>query len=106
MISPFAFVFYAALNPFLLGLNQSAFTRWLTAFFLPHMVVPPDAFLKTVRVSGSVAFLGGMFVFLACALSRFMPASCSGPESPNVVSTRWFAILNTWRWRLPRGDWR
>ncbi len=71
MISPFAFVFYAALNPFLLALNQSAFTRWLTAFFLPHMVVPPDAFLKTVRVLGSVAFLGGMLVFLVCALQVY-----------------------------------
>jgi len=67
MISPFAMVFYAALNPFLLALNQSAATRWLTAFFLPHMVVPPDAFLKALRVSGSVAFLGGTFVFLVCA---------------------------------------
>ena len=67
MISPFAMVFYAALNPFLLALNQSAATRWLTAFFLPHMVVPPDAFLKVLRISGSVAFLGGMFIFLVCA---------------------------------------
>ena len=71
MISPFAFVFYAALNPFLLVLNQSAVTRWLTAFFLPHMVVPPDAFLKALRVAGSVAFLGGMFVFLLCALQVY-----------------------------------
>jgi protein-S-isoprenylcysteine O-methyltransferase Ste14 len=71
MISPFAFVFYSAMNPFLLELNQSAFTRWLTAFFLPHMVVPPDAFLKTMRVSGSVAFLGGVFVFLVCALQVY-----------------------------------
>lgn len=71
MISPFAFVFYAALNPFLLALNQSALTRWLTAFFLPHMVVPPDAFLKTVRVLGSAAFLGGLFTFLVCALQVY-----------------------------------
>ena len=71
MISPFAFVFYAALNPFLLALNQSAVTRWLTAFFLPHMVVPPDALLKALRVAGSVAFLGGMFVFLLCALQVY-----------------------------------
>jgi protein-S-isoprenylcysteine O-methyltransferase Ste14 len=71
MISPFAFVFYAAMNPFLLALNQSALTRWLTAFFLPHMVVPPNAFLKTVRVLGSVAFLGGMAVFAVCALQVY-----------------------------------
>jgi protein-S-isoprenylcysteine O-methyltransferase Ste14 len=71
MISPFAFVFYAALNPFLLALNQSALTRWLTAFFLPHMVVPPNAFLRAVRMAGSAAFLGGMFVFLVCALQVY-----------------------------------
>ena len=41
MISPFAFFFYAAFNPFLLALNQSSMTRWLTAFFLPHMVAHP-----------------------------------------------------------------
>jgi protein-S-isoprenylcysteine O-methyltransferase Ste14 len=71
MISPFAFVFYAAMNPFLLALNQSALTRWLTAFFLPHMVVPPNAFLKGVRVLGSVAFLGGMAVFVVCAVQVY-----------------------------------
>jgi protein-S-isoprenylcysteine O-methyltransferase Ste14 len=71
MISPFAFVFYAALNPFLLALNQSPLTRWLTAFFLPHMVVPPNAFLRALRVSGSVAFLFGMFVFLVCAFQVY-----------------------------------
>ena len=71
MISPFAFVFYAAMNPFLLALNQSALTRWLTAFFLPHMVVPPNAFLKGIRVLGSVAFLGGMAVFVVCALQVY-----------------------------------
>jgi|SRR5208282_2343594 len=71
MISPFAFVFYAAMNPFLLVLNQSALTRWLTAFFLPHMVVPPNAFLKGIRVLGSASFLGGMAVFLVCALQVY-----------------------------------
>ncbi|MGH7968716.1 MAG: hypothetical protein ACREIC_08325 [Limisphaerales bacterium] len=68
MISPFAFVFYAALNPFLLALNQSRLTRWLTAFFLPHMAVPPGVFLKAVRVLGSVVFLAGMLVFVLCAV--------------------------------------
>lgn len=67
MISPFALVFYAAMNPFLLALNHSVLTRWLTAFFLPHIVVPPNAFLKGVRVLGSVALLSGMAAFVACA---------------------------------------
>jgi hypothetical protein len=37
------------------------------AFFLPHMVSPPDLLLKTVRVTGSVLFVGGGSVFLLCA---------------------------------------
>jgi protein-S-isoprenylcysteine O-methyltransferase Ste14 len=67
MISPFAFFFYAVFNPFLLALNQSSITRWLTAFFLPHMVVPPDGFLIGVRILGSVFFVAGMLAFLVCA---------------------------------------
>jgi protein-S-isoprenylcysteine O-methyltransferase Ste14 len=67
MISPFAFFFYAAFNPFLLALNQSWMTRWLTAFFLPHMVVPPNGALTILRILGSVFFVGGMLIFLVCA---------------------------------------
>jgi protein-S-isoprenylcysteine O-methyltransferase Ste14 len=67
MISPFAFFFYAVFNPFLLALNQSSITRWLTAFFLPHMVVPPNELLIGIRILGSVFFVAGMFAFLVCA---------------------------------------
>jgi len=67
MISPFAFFFYAAFNPFLLALNQSSMSRWLTAFFLPHMVVPPNEALTVIRILGSVFFVGGMLIFLVCA---------------------------------------
>jgi protein-S-isoprenylcysteine O-methyltransferase Ste14 len=67
MISPFAFFFYAVFNPFLLALNQSSVTRWLTAFFLPHMIVPPNEILTFVRILGSVLFIAGMVVFLVCA---------------------------------------
>jgi len=67
MISPFAFFFYAAFNPFLLVLNQSASTRWLTAFFLPHMIVPPNGALAVVRILGSVFFIVGMVIFFVCA---------------------------------------
>ncbi|MBZ5637846.1 MAG: isoprenylcysteine carboxylmethyltransferase family protein [Acidobacteriia bacterium] len=67
MISPFAAFFYAAFNPVLLFLAQWPATRWLAAFFLPHMVLPPGLFLRTVRVAGSVLFVGGMVVFLVCA---------------------------------------
>lgn len=67
MISPFAAFFYSVFNPILLGLNQSSLTRWLTAFFLPHMMVPPNSFLLGVRVAGSVLSLGGSLLFLVCA---------------------------------------
>jgi protein-S-isoprenylcysteine O-methyltransferase Ste14 len=67
MISPFAFFFYAAFNPFLLFLNQSSVTRWLTAFFLPHMVVPPNGVLTVIRILGSVFFVAGMLIFFICA---------------------------------------
>jgi protein-S-isoprenylcysteine O-methyltransferase Ste14 len=72
MISPFAFFFYAVFNPFLLALNQSSLTRWLTAFFLPHMVVPPNGVLSIIRISGSVLFITGMLVFLVCACQVYL----------------------------------
>lgn len=40
MISPFAAFFYAVFNPVLLFFAQWPTTRWLAAFFLPHMVEP------------------------------------------------------------------
>jgi protein-S-isoprenylcysteine O-methyltransferase Ste14 len=67
MISPFAAFFYAAFNPVLLFLAQWPATRWLAAFFLPHMVLPPGLFLQAIRVAGSVLFVGGTIVFLGCA---------------------------------------
>ena len=67
MISPAAGFFYAAFNPFLLSLAQYPVTRWLTAFYLPHMISPPDVFLKIIRVAGSVLFVAGGAVFLLCA---------------------------------------
>jgi len=72
MISPFAFFFYAAFNPFLLALNQSPLTRWLTAFFLPHMVIPPNEALTVVRILGSVFFVVGMLIFFVCAAQVYL----------------------------------
>jgi len=67
MISPFAAFFYAAFNPVLLFLARWPATHWLSAFFLPHMVMPPGAFLMAVRVAGSVLFVAGALAFLLCA---------------------------------------
>ena len=71
MISPFAGLFYSVFTPFLLELAKYPATRWLSAFFLPHMVVPPDAFLKIVRVAGSVLFVTGLSMFIICALQVY-----------------------------------
>ncbi len=71
MISPFAGLFYSVFTPFLLQLEKYPATRWLNAFFLPHMVVPPDGFLKFIRVMGSVLFVAGIVVFLLCALQVY-----------------------------------
>jgi protein-S-isoprenylcysteine O-methyltransferase Ste14 len=71
MISPFAGFFYSAFNPFLLGLAKYRATRWLSAFFFTHMVVPPNDFLKLVRILGSVLFSVGIFLFLICALQVY-----------------------------------
>lgn len=67
MISPFAGFFYSVFNPVLLKLAAQPFTRWLSAFFLPHMILPQDWLLQFVRVMGSVLFVAGIVVFLVCA---------------------------------------
>jgi hypothetical protein len=72
MISPFAFFFYSVFNPILLGLNRWGGSRWLTAFFLPHMIVPPTPFLVGLRVLGSVLFIVGTLIFLICAVQVYL----------------------------------
>ena len=67
MISPFAGFFYSVFNPILLKIAASSSTRWLSAFYLPHMVLPQDGLLQFVRVMGSVLFVIGVVVFLVCA---------------------------------------
>lgn len=80
MISPFAAFFYAAFNPVLLFLARWPATHWLSAFFLPHMLLPPGTFLEAVRVAGSVLFVGGGLVFFVCAAQvYFKKLSRRGP---------------------------
>ncbi|MGD0265830.1 MAG: methyltransferase [Candidatus Methylomirabilota bacterium] len=71
MISPFAGLFYSVFNPLLVAAGRYPATRWLSAFFLPHMVVPPDALLQLIRILGSVLFIVGMVVFLGCAVQVY-----------------------------------
>lgn len=71
MISPFAGFFYSLFNPVLLRFAAHPLTRWLSAFYLPHMVLPQDGLLQTVRVMGSVLFVLGMAVFFVCAIQIY-----------------------------------
>jgi protein-S-isoprenylcysteine O-methyltransferase Ste14 len=71
MISPFAGFFYSVFNPFLLETEKYPATRWLGSFYLPHMVVPPDDFLKFIRIMGSILFVSGILIFLTCAVQVY-----------------------------------
>ncbi|MEJ2695979.1 MAG: isoprenylcysteine carboxylmethyltransferase family protein [Candidatus Sulfobium sp.] len=71
MISPFAGLFYSVFNPFLIETAKYPATRWLSAFYMPHMVLPRDLFLQFVRVTGSVMFIVGAATFLACAVQIY-----------------------------------
>ena len=72
MISPFAFFFYSVFNPVFDFLNRFAATKWLTSFFLPHMILPPTLTLKTIRILGSVSFIAGFLTFIVCALQVYL----------------------------------
>ncbi|MBF0559555.1 MAG: isoprenylcysteine carboxylmethyltransferase family protein [Nitrospirae bacterium] len=67
MISPFAGFFYSIFNPFLLETAKYPSTRWLSAFYLPHLVLTEDSFLQFVRVMGSLVLVLGAMIFLVCA---------------------------------------
>ncbi len=72
MISPFAFFFYSVFSPVFNFLGQHAATRWMTVFFLPHMILPPTVFLKGVRLAGSIFFVIGLLGFTVCALQVYL----------------------------------
>src|SRR5208337_1395898 len=72
MISPFAFFFYSVFNPIFAWLDQYTATRWLTSFFLPHMILPPTVPLKVIRIAGSFLFVIGLVGFLVCALQVYV----------------------------------
>jgi protein-S-isoprenylcysteine O-methyltransferase Ste14 len=71
MISPFAGFFYSVFNPVLLKLAAHPSTRWLSAFYLPHMILPQDWLLQFIRFMGSVLFVAGVVVFLVCAIQIY-----------------------------------
>lgn len=72
MISPFAFFFYSVFNPIFNWLGGHGATRWLTHFFLPHMILPPTLPLQIIRVLGSILFVLGFVTFVVCALQVYL----------------------------------
>ncbi len=72
MISPFAFFFYSVFNPIFHWLDVYPVTRWLTHFFLPHMVLAPTLSLKIIRIAGSALFVLGCATFIICALQVYL----------------------------------
>jgi protein-S-isoprenylcysteine O-methyltransferase Ste14 len=71
MISPFAFFLYSVFNPIFHFLGKYSATRWLTGFFLSHMVFPPGVFLHGIRILGSVLFVLGLGIFVICAFQVY-----------------------------------
>ncbi len=72
MISPFAFFFYSVFGPVFNFLGRHDATRWATMFFLPHLILPPTAFLKSLRIAGSLFFISGLLGFTICALQVYL----------------------------------
>jgi hypothetical protein len=100
MISPAAGFFYAAFNPFLLSLAQSPVTRWLTVFYLPHIVLPPDTFLKIVRVTGSVLFVAGVAAFLLFAGQvYYRKFARKGVALGGCIPGSGIPSISGWAWR-------
>jgi len=72
MISPFAFFFYSVFNPVFKFIDHYPVTKWLTSFFLPHMILPPTSFLVVVRILGSILIVAGLFTFVICASQVYL----------------------------------
>ncbi len=72
MASPFAAYFYAAYAPGLRFLIDSPRTAWLSATFLPHVVVETSStVLNLHNAIGSVLFLAGLVVFGIAAVQVY-----------------------------------
>ena len=64
MISPFAFYYYSSYGPMLNLLHQSAWTAWLTGFFLPHISKTTSPLLNNVHEVAEFLIGIGLLLFL------------------------------------------
>ncbi len=67
MVTPFTVYFYSVYAPILTWLERSAWTAWLTAFFLPHITYTGDPILLTLAYGGPVLLTLGLAIFFLCA---------------------------------------
>ncbi len=71
MITPFALYFYSAYKPAIGLLNGSAYTAWLTGFFLPHFAQTNSELLSVLNSAGwALAYLG-LLLFLVSAIQLY-----------------------------------
>ncbi|MCZ6817664.1 MAG: methyltransferase [Planctomycetota bacterium] len=68
MSTPFAAYYYAAYSPVLGLLQRSAYSGWLSAFFVTHLSEPDSAFLAGFVVFGRVLAYGGLSLFVVHAI--------------------------------------
>jgi len=71
MASPFTAYYYVAYGPVLKLLNSHDLTRWLGAFFLPHMVFPASLIFTFIRGLCVLLFYGGIVIFFSAALPLY-----------------------------------
>jgi len=71
MASPFTAYYYVAYGPVLKFLDSHYLTRWLGAFFLPHMIFPPHPFFTIIRGLSVILFYGGILIFFLAAIPLY-----------------------------------
>jgi protein-S-isoprenylcysteine O-methyltransferase Ste14 len=64
MISPFALYYYSSYGPVLNLLHESAWTAWLTGFFMPHISRTTSATLNKLHEAGESLIAVGLLLFL------------------------------------------
>ncbi len=71
MASPFTAYYYVAYGPVLKFLDSHYLTKWLGAFFLPHMIFPTNPIFSVLRGLCALLFYGGILIFFSAAIPLY-----------------------------------
>ena len=71
MASPFTAYYYSAYGPVLEFLDSHYLTKWLGAFFLPHMIFPASPVFSFLRGLCALLFYGGILIFFSAAIPLY-----------------------------------